>query len=255
MNDGVGRVLVDALYLLMLINPISKVSVLSAAPADERPKEFRAITSKSSIVAAIILLAAMAGGEPLLRVVFHVHLYALQLAGGAVLTWVGFNALRKGVFFERDATGRFEDIALVPLACPMIAGPATITACIALGAQSGPEWPAVSLIIAVTINYGIMRLSGAIGALLTRFNILGALIRITGLIVMTMGTQMALDGFAAWRPGSGAQRAPARHGRGPAQAVRGGGVQRAGPSFLSTSPARENISSARSSQPDPMHQK
>jgi small neutral amino acid transporter SnatA (MarC family) len=27
---------------------------------------------------------------------------------------------------------------------------------------------------------------------------LGALIRITGLMVMTIGMQMALDGFAAW---------------------------------------------------------
>jgi len=48
------------------------------------------------------------------------------------------------------------------------------------------------------VNYGIMRLSGRIAALLARFNVLGALIRITGLVVMTMGTQMALDGVAAW---------------------------------------------------------
>ena len=69
----------------------------------------------------------------------------------------------------------------------MIAGPATITACITLQAKSGLLLPAMSLVIALAINYLIMQLSGTISAVLTRFNILGALIRITGLIVMTIG--------------------------------------------------------------------
>ena len=33
---------------------------------------------------------------------------------------------------------------------------------------------------------------------MTHFNILGAVIRITGLIVMTMGVQMILDGTSLW---------------------------------------------------------
>ncbi|MFO8015170.1 MAG: MarC family protein [Phycisphaerae bacterium] len=199
MEGDLVTVLVDALYLLALINPISKVSVLSAFPPSDGQRELRAVTSKSSLIGAAILLAAMAFGDLLLRMVFHVQLHALQLAGGTVLFWVGFNALRKGVFFEREMQNRFEDVALVPLACPMIAGPATITACIALPAKSGFVFPALSLVIAVAINYLIMRLAGPIAAVLRRFNILGALIRITGLVVMTMGAQMALDGLAGWQ--------------------------------------------------------
>ena len=198
-KENVVTVLVNALYLLALINPISKVSVLSVLSPGKQRRELRAVTTKSSLIALSILLGAMVFGDLLLRIVFHVQLHSLQLAGGLVLFWVGFNALRQGVFFEQGTQTRFEDIALVPLACPMIAGPATITASIALRTQSGLALPVASLVIAIAVNYVIMQLSGPISAVMTRFNVLGALIRITGLIVMTMGTQMALDGFAAWQ--------------------------------------------------------
>lgn len=41
-----------------------------------------------------------------------------------------------------------------------------------------------------------MHFSRQIAFILVRFNILGALIRITGLIVMTIGVQMVLNGLA-----------------------------------------------------------
>ncbi len=190
-----SEVLTDSLYLLALINPISKVSILAVISSQHKKIEFSSLVSKSSIAAGAILICSMFFGDIILRSIFHVELHSLKLAGGFVLFWTGFNALRKGVFFEQDTQKRFEEIALVPLACPMIAGPATITACIALHAKEGFLAPALSVAIALLINHFIMRMSGPISSLLTRFNILGAIVRITGLIVMTIGTQMALDGI------------------------------------------------------------
>lgn len=198
MKDFIIQVIVNALYLLALINPISKVSVLAVLSSGEQRGELRGVTTKSSVVAGGILLGAMIFGDFLLRVVFHVELHSLRLAGGTVLFWVGFNALRKGVFFEKEAQSRFQDMALVPLACPMIAGPATIAACIALRARSGLAVPTAALALALTVNHIIMRLSGPIASALMRFNLLGAIIRITGLIVMTIGVQMGLDGLSTW---------------------------------------------------------
>jgi multiple antibiotic resistance protein len=111
---------------------------------------------------------------------------------------VGLNALRHGIFFEQEARTSVEDMALVPLACPMIAGPATIAACIGLRAHDGPVRATLAMLAALAINHAIMLLSPRIGRMLDRHNLLGALVRITGLIVMTIGTQMALDGLAGW---------------------------------------------------------
>jgi small neutral amino acid transporter SnatA (MarC family) len=89
-------------------------------------------------------------------------------------------------------------MALVPLACPMIAGPATIAACIGLRMQYGVFNSTMAMLLALSVNHIIMLLSPFIGRVLNRSHILSALIRITGLIVMTIGTQMALDGLAGW---------------------------------------------------------
>lgn len=193
----VSPVVINTFYLLALINPISKVAVLSALPPD-RQSMLRRISLSASVAGAMILLGAMLCGVFILNAVFRVELYALQAASGLVLAWVGFNALRKGVFFEQPNSGEFNNVALVPLACPLIAGPATITACISLRATAGPLVAGISIVVAVAINYLIMRASRSISRLLTGFNIMGAIIRITGLIVMTMGMQTLLDGLQVW---------------------------------------------------------
>jgi len=198
MEAIVIRLLVDTLYLLALINPVSKISVLSAMSATAGWGEFKDVTTKSNIAAAAILLVAMSFGHFVLSSVFHVQFHSLRLAGGVVLFWMGFMALRKGVFFELESSMRFRDAAVVPLACPLIAGPATITAVIALRAQHGLWATAAAILVALVINDLLMRFSGPLERLLRRFNMLGAVIRITGLIVMTIGTQMALDGLGAW---------------------------------------------------------
>jgi multiple antibiotic resistance protein len=198
MSEFLIKTLTTTLYLLALINPISKVSILAVISSDQQQREFRAITAKSSLVALFILIGSMTFGSFVLQSIFHVDLHSLRLAGGVVLFWVGFNALRHGIFFEQETSARFEDVALVPLACPMIAGPATIAACIAIHSNDGLLSATISTTFAIGINYLIMTLSRQISTLLTRFNILGAMVRLTGLIVMTIGTQMALEGIAAW---------------------------------------------------------
>jgi multiple antibiotic resistance protein len=191
---------VNTLYLLALINPISKIAVLAGMTASEDRRHLGAIVRKSSLTAGCILLGAMFFGDFILRQVFHVELQALRVSGGVVLFWVGFNALRKGVFFEQDTHGQaVADLAIVPLACPMIAGPASIAAAIALTAREGVLVPACAVVIGILVNAALMRYSRPIARVLQRLDILSALIRITGLIVMTIGAQMVLDGLAEWR--------------------------------------------------------
>ena len=70
-----SEIAINGLYLLALINPISKVSVLSVLASEEQREGFRAVTTKSTIAAVGILFGAMVFGDFLLRTVFHVELY------------------------------------------------------------------------------------------------------------------------------------------------------------------------------------
>ena len=54
---------INGLYLLALINPISKVSILLTFAPHHRDKQFLALTAKSTIVAGGILFGAMIVGD------------------------------------------------------------------------------------------------------------------------------------------------------------------------------------------------
>lgn len=193
---NIESVLISTLYFLAIINPVSKISILSVFSTNK--KDIAAVALKSTLIASLILMAVMFFGDYLMHNVFHINLHSLQISGGFVLAWVGFNALRNGVFFELDTQKRFADIAIVPLACPMIAGPAMIAATLTFATQNEKSLSILSISFALLVNMFLMLSSTSIGNALKRFNILGALIRITGLFVLTIGVQMVLDGSADW---------------------------------------------------------
>ena len=216
--------LVNSIYLLAVINPLSKVALLamgqqaeeaaatavyqeaggeiSASRETEKVQIFPLIL-RSTIVGALLLYALIIFGEAILNQVFHVEIYSLRVAGGLVLSTVGFQALKTGMFFGHDNHSKFVDLAIVPLACPMIAGPASITASITLSIEIGIPITLIAVSIALALNLGIMAFSRPISALLSRYNVLGAFIRITGLVVMTIGVQMVFNGISGWMAAMG----------------------------------------------------
>lgn len=182
--------------MLALINPASKIFILSTFADHAKLKNLRRISIKATIVAAVILLSFTFSGNFIIKNIFHVKIYAFQIVGGFVLLIRGYQALNKGLFFEIEAKQKLEDASIVPLASPMIAGPATLTAAITFPNQYGMITTLFGVVIALGINLLIMLSSGKIINVLKKYNLMGALIRITGLVVSTIGVQMMLDGIA-----------------------------------------------------------
>lgn len=87
---------------------------------------------------------------------------------------------------------------MVPLTLAMIAGPAAIAAAVSFPAQYEMLPAIVPLIVAALISYIIMLFSGASSKLFKKYDPFGAFIRMTGLIVATTGTQMALEGLSEY---------------------------------------------------------
>lgn len=185
-----------ALAMLALMNPISKMFIITTLPSDSDPHQIRHIAVKSSIIALFILLSFTLVGHFLLGTIFHVQIYAFKIAGGTVLLLRGFLALNKGLFFEHEKRTGLEEISIVPLASPMIAGPATITASVSFPARYGHSATITAIFVSVLITLGVMLSARLIGTVLIRYNLMGALIRITGLIVATIGVQMLCDGVS-----------------------------------------------------------
>jgi multiple antibiotic resistance protein len=188
----------NSLYFLALINPTSKVFLLSSMDPPYTWKELRTVSVKATVVALFILLVLTGAGSFMMKVVFHVDIYSLRVAGGIVLFIIGLTAVRQGRFFEKNIHDQHTDISIVPLAAPLIAGPGTITAAIAFASEHGEMITISALIIAVLINFLFMLGSKGIGAMLEKFSATGPLIRITGLVVAAVAVQMILGGLGEW---------------------------------------------------------
>jgi multiple antibiotic resistance protein len=187
-----------SLFLLALINPVSKIAVISALSETASFREIRAIAIRSTIAAFLMLVAFAVAGNFILKDVFRVELYAFQIVGGFVAFFYGFMALRQGVFFEVDANQSVLDLSIVPIASPLIAGPATITGVISLSAQSSILVVLPALAAALFVNLAFMLVTRFIAKTLHRFNVLGALIRIIGLFVASIGVNMILTGLRSY---------------------------------------------------------
>jgi multiple antibiotic resistance protein len=190
-------VISNVMYFLALINPASKVFILSTLQPPCSRRELVMLALRSTITAFLILLALTIGGNFILRVVFHVDIYSLKIAGGLVLFLIGLTAVQRGRFFEHTPA-RAADISIVPLAAPLIAGPGTMTGAISFASEHGIVLTLICITLALIINLVIMLFSAEFGKALERINATGPLIRITGLIVAAVAVQMVLDGLSKW---------------------------------------------------------
>jgi len=192
------RLAETSLYLLALINPISKILVLSLLAKELPPVSMRGVILKSTAFAWAILLVLGIGGRVILGEVFHIQIYSLKVAAGIILFFTGYNALSRGFFFEVGKDQKPVDLSMVPLAAPMIAGPATITASITLNVEMGLVPSAICITAAVVLNFLLMLTYRPVSEWLNRLHLMGALIRITGLIIAAISVEMVLSGLGEW---------------------------------------------------------
>lgn len=190
------KLLLSAFFaFIALVNPIQKIFIAFSLREIYSTTELKRIINKASITAIGVLLLFFLLGEALLGFVFNLEIYAFQITCGIVLFYNGFQGLQKGAFLTIQKNARLEDITAVPIAIPMIAGPATITAVVTMPAVYGRIVTIIAVLAAIGVNYIIMRNAAKIGEQMVKYNLLNPLIRIVGLIVAAIGMQMVLQGI------------------------------------------------------------
>lgn len=181
--------------MIALVNPFQKVFVVTSLQKQFDIKSTRFISVKATITALLILLIFLFSGQAILHDVFRIEIYAFQVTCGVVLFYNGLNGLQKGTFINIEKQLSLREISAVPIALPMIAGPATITAAVTFPADYGHISTIIAIVLSLGINLIFMIYAEQIGKFLERFNLLNPLVRIFGLIVATIGTQMVLNGL------------------------------------------------------------
>ena len=195
------QILKNMLYFLAVLNPASKILFLTAY---EPPLSFRQtleLSWKSSLTALLILVTFALLGQVVLQEVFRIEMYSLRVAGGLILFFTGWLAVREGRFFHQaDGNVRvdFTELSIIPLAAPLISGPGTITIALSLAAEHGYGHCITVVTLAILINFCLMVCALPINRGLLKLHLAGPVIRITGLVVATVAIQMILSGVGEW---------------------------------------------------------
>ncbi len=184
-----------SLTFISLLNPIQKIFVIFSLQDTYDHKSLMTIVNRSTVTAFIVLLLFLTLGNQILGYVFNIEIYSFQIMCGIVLSINGLSALQKGVYVKINKNSTIEDIIAVPIAVPMIAGPASITAVVTMPLLYGIWVSLAAVTVGILLNWIVMRKSNVLGSFLNKYNLLNPMSRIFGLIVAAIGVQMILNGL------------------------------------------------------------
>jgi multiple antibiotic resistance protein len=195
--------------LFVAIGPIDTAIVFGGLTGGiHRPDRFR-LAWQAVLIAGAVLLTFALFGVPVLAAL-HVTLDAFRVAGGILLLLqaiqlifghpAGLSTLTAGERREALAPG---DIAVFPLAFPVIAGPAGLTAVVLLMGQAGADPLRAAVVLGATLVCLALAYTGMIFTdLLHRvLKTTGANVvaRLAGVILATLAVQFIFDGVRGAR--------------------------------------------------------
>jgi multiple antibiotic resistance protein len=207
MSDFTQILLGTIVSLLPIVNPFSvAVTFISLSKdMDDDKKNKQALLA--SVYMAVILIVFLIAGVLIMRF-FGISLPGIRIAGGIVITYIGFRMLnpehREPQLRGAEVIPAEDDIAFTPIAMPMLSGPGAIAVTIGMAANVGSrmDYAAESLgiIVVAVITFILLRIAGSVKRLLGNYGII-ILTRIMGFLLICIGVQFVMLGILDFIPG------------------------------------------------------
>ena len=201
MNSFLQILLGTIISLLPIVNPFSvAVTFISLSKDMDEGKRKREALLASIYMAAILIIFLVAG--VLIMKFFGISLPGIRVAGGLIITYIGFRMLnpeqRDPRLVGAGTKSPDEDIAFTPLAMPLLSGPGAIAVTIGLATNAGSGFgymgETLGILAVALITYLLLRIAGSVKNLLGDYGI-GILTRILGFILICIGVQFIMLGF------------------------------------------------------------
>lgn len=189
------------------VGPVEAAVIFATLTPGVAQAERRHIAVRATLIASLILLGSTVAGGPLLKQL-GVSIPALQTAGGIILLVIALDmvfAKPTSAFKLTPSEGaeaqRKDDLAVFPLATPLLAGPGAMSAGILLAANAhGDALELVATVAALAVVM-ILTLALLLGAHeLTRFIGVTAqrvLMRVFGILLAAIAVQALFNGIGA----------------------------------------------------------
>ena len=189
--------------LFAIVNPLGAIPLLVTLTDGYTRKEKAHVITQAVFTGLIVLLVFALLGNYIFAF-FGITISAFRIAGGMLLTTVGFSMMRgqpprtKSTPEEREEAADRDDIGIVPLGIPMLAGPGSITTVMIFVSKSEniSQVGAVlfSILATMLIAYFLFiygdRIFERIGRVGSR-----AFSRIMGLIITAIAVEFIIEGI------------------------------------------------------------
>ncbi|HXY47613.1 MAG TPA: MarC family protein [Thermoplasmata archaeon] len=196
--------------LFAIVDPIGTLPFFIALTQDFNEEDRRFMVRRSVLVLGVVLASFAVAGRFLFEA-FGFTLGAFEIAGGILLFVIAFDMLQGEITRTRlstedraDAIARRDELSVVPIGIPLLAGPGAISTVMIYEGEAGTDLlgilatfvaiGVVSIAAFVTLRYGqrIFRSLGRVGIM--------ALTRVLGLLLAAVGVQFVVYGVTAVLP-------------------------------------------------------
>jgi multiple antibiotic resistance protein len=197
--------------IFVVVDPLAAIPFFLAMTSDQSPEQRRETARRAAIGAWLILTAFGLLGALLFRLL-GISIPAFKLAGGVLLLLIAIDMIRTAPSAARitppevEAGVEKEDVAIVPLAMPLLAGPGSIATVIVLMGRVQPKqwWNGLPVLVAIALvafaTYLTLSAANRVERVLSRTG-MNILERVAGMLLAAIALQFMIDGAGEAFPG------------------------------------------------------
>ncbi|MEM0468960.1 MAG: MarC family protein [Pyrobaculum sp.] len=151
-------ILVSIVVLYVVVDPVGNIPLFTAITAKFDSTKRRRVLVLSVIVAASVLVLFAAVGISFLSY-FGVEMADFMVASGLILTTFSLYYLMRP-YEQSETSGEIESVAVVPLAVPFLAGPASISYILVISKQLGLVYTLLVIVVVAILTLLTLLASG-----------------------------------------------------------------------------------------------
>jgi multiple antibiotic resistance protein len=189
--------------IFVLVDPFTAIPTFLAMTSDANPQRRRRMALRATWTCFIVLVVFAAAGSFIFNL-FGITLPAFKIAGGIILGLIGLDMLQarrsatKEAPEDSEECQEKEDVGIIPLGIPMLAGPGSISTVMVLESQA-PDWRHAVIVFSaiaftVAISYVVLAAADRVRSFLGETGI-RVLTRMMGLLLTAIAVQFVLNGL------------------------------------------------------------
>jgi len=209
LSDYVYLIIVVVIALIPITNPFSSAPIFLSITSKLDEGSRNKLLKLTCIYMFSILIVFLLAGVVILNF-FGISLDSLRIAGGLIITFLGFKMLFPASASDTEQTevNTYEQargLAFTPLAMPMLSGPGSIAVVVSMAADISKDQSIIAriagylaeglgILITVLICWLVLRSSTKITTLLGTSG-LDALTKIMGFVIICIGVEFTVSGI------------------------------------------------------------